>query len=239
MRVKIGPYIHRWTTSDFEHWLIAKLHKVEYHWEIANNDYTKVDHLIEKLCDYWQVVLNCTINLYLDRKKRKIKVNIDYYDTWSMDHTLALIALPMLKQLRDTKQGSPFVDDEDVPVDLRSSADPNWSQEDMERDGSTDEFFHKRWEWIMDEMIWAFEQIVNDEAGHQFHKGEIDIKWTPTDVHGNELPENLDESDIEFYRMDKGPNDTHIFDKDGYTAWNERIIRGTTLFGKYFRGLWD
>jgi hypothetical protein len=42
-------------------------------------------------------------------------VHIDRYDTWSMDHTLADIILPMLKQLKETKHGSPNVDDEMCP----------------------------------------------------------------------------------------------------------------------------
>ena len=36
-----------------------------------------------------------------------------------MDHTLANIILPMLKQLQATKHGSPMVDIEDVPEELR------------------------------------------------------------------------------------------------------------------------
>ena len=60
-----------------------------------------------------------------DLVDRKIDyVKIDYWDTWSMDHTLGHIALPMLKQLKATKHGSPFVDDEDVPEHLRSTAAP-------------------------------------------------------------------------------------------------------------------
>ena len=42
-------------------------------------------------------------------------VKIDRWDTWSMDHTLGMIALPMLRQLKATKHGAPLVDDEDVP----------------------------------------------------------------------------------------------------------------------------
>ena len=48
-------------------------------------------------------------------RKQKINVRIDKHDTWSMDHTLAHIILPMLKQLKETKHGAPNVDDEDVP----------------------------------------------------------------------------------------------------------------------------
>ena len=53
-------------------------------------------------------------------KKRKIKIRIDPYDTWSMDHTLALIIVPMLKQLKARQHGAPNVDDEDVLENLRS-----------------------------------------------------------------------------------------------------------------------
>ena len=49
------------------------------------------------------------------KTKRKIEVRIDKYDTWNMDNTLAHIILPMLKQLKETKHGSPLVDDEDLP----------------------------------------------------------------------------------------------------------------------------
>ena len=55
-----------------------------------------------------------------DKKNRKIKIRIDKYDTWNMDHTLALIILPMLKQLKQRNHGFSYVDDEDVPKNLRN-----------------------------------------------------------------------------------------------------------------------
>ena len=61
------------------------------------------------------------------KKERKIKVRIDPYDTWNMDRTLAVIILPMLKQLKQTKHGSALVDDEDVPPEMRYS-DPKVSE---------------------------------------------------------------------------------------------------------------
>jgi len=39
-----------------------------------------------------------------DKCRRKIKIQIDPYDTWSMDHTLSLIIIPMLKQLKEAKR---------------------------------------------------------------------------------------------------------------------------------------
>jgi len=44
-------------------------------------------------------------------KDRKIKIQIDPWDTWSTDHTLSLIIHPLLVQLQKTKHGSPNVDD--------------------------------------------------------------------------------------------------------------------------------
>lgn len=39
--------------------------------------------------------------------KQAIRVDIDKWDTWSMDHTLASIILPMLKQLKASNIGYP------------------------------------------------------------------------------------------------------------------------------------
>jgi hypothetical protein len=63
----------------------------------------------------------------------------------------------MLKQLKETKHGSPFVDDADVPEELRSTSAPA-----KENEWDVDANHHKRWEWVMDEMIWAFEQTIDD-----------------------------------------------------------------------------
>jgi len=56
-------------------------------------------------------------------------VKIDRWDTWSMDHTLAKIILPMLKQLKDTKHGSAIVDLEDVPEELRGTSTPDYDDQ--------------------------------------------------------------------------------------------------------------
>jgi hypothetical protein len=90
-------------------------------------------------------------------------VRIDRWDTWSMDSTLAAIVLPMLRQLQDTKHGAPHVDDEDVPEVLRSTA-----AEPKENEWDTDSNHFLRWDWVLDEMIWAFEQKVADDAEGQF-----------------------------------------------------------------------
>ena len=141
-------------------------------------------------------------------------IKIDRYDTWSMDHTLADIILPMLRQLKATKHGAPFTDDEDVPEYLRSHmAQPK------ENEWDTDSLHFMRWDWILAEMIWAFEQKVADDAESQFFDhSECRSEGKPWD------PEN--------YQRVK-------YDKEGHAVWSARKANGLRLFGKYFEALWD
>lgn len=164
-------------------------------------------------------------------RSRTIYVKIDRWDTWSMDHTLGHIILPMLKQLKETKHGSQIVDLEDVPEELRCTTHEEWEdqktlafyQEHKLVEGEGD--VHGRWDWVLNEMIWAFEQHMDDNADSQFHKGKMDAKWLKLDD--------------EKFQLVKGENDNHKFDVDGYLKWQERKSNGFRLFGKYYQGLWD
>lgn len=167
-------------------------------------------------------------NWFHSKKERAVSIRIDNYDTWNMDSTLALIILPMLKQLRETKHGSPSVDDKDVPKELRSTAAPAKKHE-----YDTDENHFKRWDWVLDEMIWAFEQKHPDyDCDQQFYSGNMDTVWIPS--------KQLDEKGKPLtYEMTKGPNDTYKVDTKGLHKHYARMTRGFTLFGKYYQGLWD
>ena len=99
--------------------------------------------------------------------KQKVSVKIDPWDTWSMDHTLACIVLPMLKQFKEIKQSSHQVDLKDVPESLHQS------DNELEDDG-----VHEQWDYIIDEMIWAFEQKCRDDWESDYYKYEDDTsKW--------------------------------------------------------------
>ena len=166
-----------------------------------------------------------------DRVHPKIEyVKIDRWDTWSMDHTLAHIVLPMLRQLQATKHGSPLVDDEDVPEHLRSTAAPA-----KENEWDTDDNHFKRWDWALDEMIFAFECKVDDSWQDAFREGEHDILWVPVDADGNEVAKG----DHKYTEMRRGPNDTYKCDYEGMKVVEERIQNGFRLFGKYYQALWD
>lgn len=177
------------------------------------------------------VPISRAIQWVLDRVHPEIRyVKIDGWDTWSMDHTLTPIILPMLKQLQATKHGSPLVDDEDVPDHLRSTAAPA-----KENDWDIDDNHHKRWDWVMDEMIFAFEHKLDDSWQDAYRSGDIDIKWVPVDADGNEVPKG----EHKYYQMDRGPKDTYQCDYDGIRKVEERIQNGFRLFGKYYQALWD
>ena len=153
-------------------------------------------------------------------------VKIDKWDTWSMDHTLGLIVLPMLKQLQASKHGSPNVDDEDVPEELKSTSAPP-----KENEYDTDENHFKRWDYVLDEMIFAFECKVDNTWEEKFRSGEIDHKTVACKWDEN--------GKATMYQMVDGPNHTYKLDMDGMQEVQKRITNGYRLFGKYYEALWD
>ena len=216
MKVYLSKYRYHWISP------YKVLEKVFFWREI---DYD--EPIIEKLSDLLLPIAK-GIQAVLDFIHPKINyVKIDRWDTWSMDSTLSMIILPMLKQLQATKQGSACVDDEDVPeeLNLRTTDAPP-----KENDWDTDDNWHKRWEWVLGEMVWTFEQM-NSDWDKQYHSGVVDRVSAPCKWDENRKPT--------LYSWDKGPNDTSEFDMEGYTKHNERISKGLILFGKYYRGLWD
>ena len=178
------------------------------------------------------------------KRKRNTKIRIDRHDTWSMDYTLAHIVLPMLKQLKETKHGSPYVDNEDLPEHLRMSKremkvldEGGWNKKlkaTEEEQKAVEAKFHSRWSWILDEMIFAFESHFN-EWEDQFISGDTDWKCTPVDAAGDEVPK----SEAKLFRMDRGPAHTYEIDMEGHNAYGKRIQDGYKLFGKYYQNLWD
>jgi hypothetical protein len=204
MKVKIGSYPNR---------LICNIHsnhmnkKYGYNGMEGNQSYE--DHVLEAIDDGIQRVYDVFNWIWFDRRTQQIKVRIDRWDTWSMDHTLAHIVLPMLIQLKATKHGAPWVDDEDVPEELRSTSAPP-----KENEYDTDSNHHLRWDWILDEMIWAFNQKCRDDWEGDFYEYEAD----DTARFGLKLVWE---------------------DRKGQKAHQERMTNGFRLFGKYYENLWD
>ena len=79
--------------------------------------------------------------------EQHVDVQIDPWDTWNMDTTLAHIVVPMLKQLKETKHGH--------PSDLPNEA---------------------AWDDILNKMIFSFNSKLHDWE-KQFQSGEHDVEW--------------------------------------------------------------
>ena len=89
------------------------------------------------------------IGPWVNEGARDINVELADYDSWNVDYTLAVIAAPLLCQLRATSHSYGRVDPADVPDDIPSS-----------EDGTIES-----WHWVMDEMIWVFTSMsAEDDA---------------------------------------------------------------------------
>ena len=214
MRVNIGPYtnyIGPYQIADAIFFWCEKYpeDKLEERWDYRAKDWlgdwlakdsNGKDSKFTKFCTW--------VN---EHKKRKVKIHIDRYDVWSADHTLALIILPMLKTLKETKQGSGCIDPADVPDHLWPTVVPGPSN------NYEDDTIHTRYEWFLDELIWTFEQMVDDDDESKFY----------------------DHSAVD----DSASLNNQIrqikTDWDGLHAHKDRIANGLRLFGKYFQTLWD
>ena len=132
----------------------------------------------------------------------------------------------MLKQLKDSKHGAPYVDDLDVPEELRSTSAPAKANE-----WDTDDNHFKRWDWVLAEMIFAFECKVDDSWQEAFSSGEFDQKTVACEWDAN--------GKAKMYKWEDGPNHTYTCDFEGMKVVEERIQNGFRLFGRYYEGLWD
>lgn len=230
MKVKIGPYrgdlipVRRWERA-YEQWRSDKYY-------LDEKDYTWYDKIVmgffDKLGD-----LVLPINRWSNSRKRKVKVHIDYYDIWSADHTLAMIIAPTLKKLKQHQHGYPHVDNEDVPEELRMT---DKDREKLEHDGSVDSKHEARWNYILDEMIWAFEQHADPyDNDAQFHHNsdQLEMVFTPTEVNGKTV------SELSFNHQKDPTKPKYWVDHEGKKKHHERMNNGVRLFAKYYQSLWD
>ena len=167
MKLYVGPYtnwIGPYQIADMIFFWLEKYpsNELEQRW-----DYQLHDKFGHWLSDTW---VNDFCQWIDSKKKRKVKIRIDNYDTWSADHTLSIIAVPLLKQLHATKHGAPFVDDEDVPDELKSTSAPP-----KENEWDTDDNHFKRWDWVLEEMIWAHEQLGDPDSDIKFWDSTKDV----------------------------------------------------------------
>lgn len=150
-----------------------------------------------------------------EQKKRKVHVRIDDHDIFDFNHTLSYIILPGLIKLREKKHGSPYVDDCDVPEEFRSTSAPP-----KETEWDIDDYHHHRWDYVLNEMIWAFNEIASG-ADPSFVL-----------VEGETTRTEREDGLIEI-------TTTTEYDKEARRAYEERKQKAFEYFGKYYQNLWD
>lgn len=179
MKVYIGPYLNYFGVSE----LVDRV----FFWIKDGETDTIKDTIKNYLYDSW--VDNVFQKIYSWRK-RSLIIKIDNYDHWSADHTLAMIILPLLKTLQTNKQGAPFVDYSDVPDHLKPSESD--IQQMADDPGWLDDKFFARWDYVISEMVWAFEQIVKDDKFdsefYTYVNGEItDVDMVKLTAHNERI----------------------------------------------------
>lgn len=224
MRVNIGPYPNN-------HWSTSRLEIRWYQWRynkfyLSVDEHDGWDRAFEGFCSAWQWVLNHTVNPLVRNRERRIEVRIDPHDTWSMDTTLGHIILPMLRQLKATKHGSPWVEDEDAPPfkkrKKRKSADEH-------------DDIHERWNWVLDEMIWAFEQVIAADDGMSNYY----VPYGPDEELERGYFENAATGEKKYLLTEEETRKMGRYDRDLHKAYQDRVNRGLAFFGKYYQNLWD
>jgi len=143
MKIEFGPYINHWYPRKLEEFLIEKGVKEEF---------------LDKVSDFLDSLgLFNICNWLHNKRKRKFIVRIDDYDCWNLDGTLAHIIYPALVKLKEINCAAAIVDPEELPEELKGSNNPSGVP--------NDELIFKQWDWVLDEMIWTFKSISNEDNG--------------------------------------------------------------------------
>jgi len=227
MKIDIGPY-----KSD-----IIPVYSWERRYEslrspdkffLAQDEYTWYDKLVLGALDKLSNLVR-PLNQWSNGRKRKINVRVDDYDVWSADHTLGIIIHPVLVKLKELKHGYPYVDENDIPEELRSvSSDGDKNEEEI------DYLAEARWNWILDEMIWAFGQhgMEDDTVQYYHNRDQLDIIFNP-------LEDGKPAGTLGFTHQKDPTKPPYFRDVEGLKKHDERKENGRRLFAKYYDNLWD
>jgi hypothetical protein len=144
---------------------------------------------------------------YPKKGRRKIKVRIHKYDLWSLDDTFAHIILPAMKKYKKKIRGVPS-------CMFENADDERWEEAE------------KKWEDILDCIIWSMEETINeknDPGGLEKMKRTV-VK----DKDGSKSVQFSweNEADREEYRKNR-------------KEYDERLQKGYDLFGKHFSHFWN
>lgn len=131
MKIKIYPPAYYYNTSLIVFSFLEKI--------IHEDD-------ADRLSEYFDSpIFDKLVNSVIRYVYPKHVIKIQKHDTYSVAYTLALIIVPILKQLKETSNSHPCecsLDKKDYPKDLRGNPEEAWN-------------------YILDKMIWSFQQDIN------------------------------------------------------------------------------
>lgn len=145
---------------------------------------------------------------------RIIEIEIDNYDTWNLDHTFSLIAIPLLEKYK-----------EDVLKD-RFIPSGNGNVHYLPDDDDEAEEKNNEWIEIIDKMIYAFKGVVDNP--------DFIVDYDSIS-HEEAKEKGYDLIDVEDLGLDITP---FYVDREAQRIHDSRVREGLELFGKYFQHLW-
>ena len=152
---------------------------------------------------------------------RKNNVVCSERDAYNADWTIAQMVLPLLPQVKKDKQGAPFVDDVYVPEELRST-----SCAPKENKWDVDDNWFKRYEYVLDEIIFAMQEVANEKKNKKKMIEKV-REMTFGDIDPKTMTGELDAGLEIIPHMEALNKDYHA-----------RIQNGLMLFGVFFTSLW-
>ena len=210
MIYKFGRYPHWYNTMSYEqNWPEFRYGATGI--DMPESKYGTLDRFVVFVLDGVQWFLNKTINPFNEWRGQKVRVHVEDHDIWSADATIAHMVLPLLEKLRDEKHGYPLIDPKEIEGLPKELKPKKKEAEEYARKGLPDPKAEARWNWVLNEMIFAMQCIVDDSWEDEFF--------------GREDPDDM--------------LSVKMIDKEGYDNTHKRIDRGLRFFGLWFRALWD
>lgn len=216
MKVNIGPFLNYYGPFQIAETILFWLDKdkdIVYQFGkwLAYKNKSEEPSLLTKICEKIH-----------ENRKRRIKIKIHKYDSWNADETFSLIIVPVLKQLKQTKHGIPSSILHEVGQEKNVGMN---SPSSVEAENLVFEEAERRWDEIMDKMIWAFEQNITDwEEQYWKERPEMDFEKMAKNEDGH----------MEVVWKTHGVHDT-----EGHKKHYAKMEEGFLLFGKHFKDLWD
>jgi hypothetical protein len=154
------------------------------------------------------------------KQRRELEVKIHEWDTWCADNTLARIIHPLIVQLKKDKSG--------IPGQLCPYVEGESDEEGEKRM----EEARKRWEEILDKIIFAMRSIATGDDGDEpwYKRMPGKTRKQMMERMHERLFKNLPytEEEEEVYKR----RNEHVMEHSA------KVQEGCELLGKYFRNLW-